>query len=113
MIDCLIWATFLSQEVGEIILDERTARVVVGRTIPIANLQCRLETGNRAVNIPALQEKIAQVVMRDVIVVGYSECVVPEHLAVFPVLRLYKRTAAQRYNDYYRDRCAKRLIAKL
>ena len=94
MIDCLISATFLSEEVGEIILDERTARVVVGRTIPIANLQCRLETGNRAVNIPALQEKIAQVVMRDVIV-GYGECVVPEHLAVFPVLRLYKRTAAQ------------------
>src|SRR2546428_14097940 len=82
------------------------------RSVARANLQCCLEMRNRAVPFAALAEKVAEIVMRRVVVSGNRKSVVPECLAVFPIRRLHKRAPAQRDDDYCRNDGAEWLLDK-
>ena len=111
MADRFTQQTFSGEGVGKISLDERPAKVVMGGSVAGSNLQRRLEVRNRPVQFAPSQEKIAEIVMRRVVVRGNSKRVVPEHLAVFPIRRLHKRAPAQRNDDRCRDSGAELLVA--
>ena len=49
----------------------------MGRTVVRPNLQRGLEMRNCAVQVAALQEEKAEILIRHVIVTGNSQCVVP------------------------------------
>src|SRR5437016_8650702 len=83
------------------------------RSVARANLQCRLEMRNRAVPFAALEKKVAEIVMRRVVVSGNRKSVVPECLAVFPIRRLHKRAPAQRDDDYCRNGGAEWLVVAM
>src|SRR4029077_19858483 len=88
--DCFTWRASSGEGVSKIILDECPAKVVMGGSVARANLQRHLEVRNRAVQLAALQEKIAEIVMCRIVVSGNSQRMVPKRLAVFPIRRLYK-----------------------
>src|SRR5205807_4754468 len=57
------------------------------------------------------EKKVAEIVMRRVVVSSNRKSVVPERLAVFPIRRLHKRAPAQRDDDYCRNGGAEWLVA--
>ena len=106
MTDRFIDEASLVENSGKTILDESATKVVIRGSGASANLQSGLEVRARAVQFAALQEKITEIVMRRVVVTRDSQRMVPEHLAIFPIRRLYKRQPAQGNDDRSRDSCA-------